>query len=241
MTWEENSPPILAFYNAETPLGQSTASLIELYNDILNEEVDQVKLEESTWVPEHDLSVEEVMAEAAAQYFELAEEAESGGHHESHFMPKSGHGEGEAFGAYYFYELDESTNTYSIGVYGNQVAAASCPTFGATMLQTLAQKISGKSELKIEFNNKLLPVNNALFPMAEPLVAEVYGVSTIAAVTFVVAIQVALHGKPINSGFYDAFKAMGGTKTSYQFTKYLMMILLNFLMCCVIYLFLMAQ
>ena len=119
LTWEENSPPILAFYNAETPLGQSTESLIELYNDILNEEVDQVKLEESTWVPEADLSVEEVMAEAAAQYYELAEEAESGGHHESQLMPKSGHGEGEAFGAYYFYELDESTNTYSIGVYGN--------------------------------------------------------------------------------------------------------------------------
>jgi hypothetical protein len=49
--------------------------------------------------------------------------------------------------------MDELTNNYSIGVYGNQVAVASSPTFGATMLNTLARKITGNKELKIEFIN----------------------------------------------------------------------------------------
>ena len=43
--------------------------------------------------------------------------------------------------------MDEVNDKYSIGVYGNQAAAASCPSFGAAMLQTLAKKISGVDEL----------------------------------------------------------------------------------------------
>ena len=79
------------------------------------------------------------MSEAAMELFELAEEAEKG-HHVPIFDKNSEHsGEGkETFGAYYIYEADTDKNSYSIGVYGNQVAAASCPTFGSTMLQTLA-------------------------------------------------------------------------------------------------------
>ena len=73
--------------------------------------------------------------------------------------------------------MDEENNKYSIGVYGNQVAAASCPSFGATMLQTLARKITDESELSIEFNNKPLPTNPGLFPNTRPGVAEVFGVS----------------------------------------------------------------
>lgn len=49
--------------------------------------------------------------------------------------------------------MDEDTNTYSIAVYGNQAAAAASPTFGATMLNALAQKITGEETLKIEFRN----------------------------------------------------------------------------------------
>ena len=55
--------------------------------------------------------------------------------------------EKEAWAAYYIYQMDEVNDKYSIGVYGNQAAAASCPSFGAAMLQTLAKKISGVDEL----------------------------------------------------------------------------------------------
>ena len=65
------------------------------------------------------------MAGAAAMIEELAVEAEE----EEHL---------EYFAAYYIYKMDEATNSYSIGIYGNQVAAASTTSFGATMLQTLA-------------------------------------------------------------------------------------------------------
>lgn len=73
------------------------------------------------------------------------------------------------------------------------------------MLETLAQKITGEDELTLEFNNLLLPVSADIFPLANPNVAEIYGVTTLAAIIFVINAQVKWIGKPINSGFYDAY------------------------------------
>lgn len=78
-------------------------------------------LEESSWVPEPNFTVEETMSEAAVQYYDMMELA----------LEET---KKEAFGAYYVYDMDTTTHSYSIGIYGNQLAAASCPTFGATML-----------------------------------------------------------------------------------------------------------
>lgn len=64
------------------------------------------------------------MAEAAVKYFELQEEYLSAE-------------EIEAFASYYVYTIDKTKNYYAVGVYGNQVAAASGPAFGASMLETL--------------------------------------------------------------------------------------------------------
>ena len=87
------------------------------------------------------LTVEEAMEEAAEYMHELAEEAEEGELHFTTHASNSEEAEGEhmeAFAGYYIYNMDEINNQYSIGVYGNQVAAASTGAFGATMLQTLA-------------------------------------------------------------------------------------------------------
>lgn len=72
--------------------------------------------------------------------------------------------EEKAFAAYYVYSIDKSANSYKVGVYGNQVAAASSPNFGATMLQAIAQDVTGVPELKLELRNNLLPINHKLLP-----------------------------------------------------------------------------
>ena len=64
------------------------------------------------------------MSGAAEEMQELAEEAEEE--------------EIEYFAGFYIYTMDEQNHAYSIGVYGNQIAAASTTSFGATMLQTIA-------------------------------------------------------------------------------------------------------
>ena len=48
----------------------------------------------------------------------------------------------EPLGAYYVYNMDEDANDYSIAIYGRQYSAATAPTYGATMLQTVAQQIT---------------------------------------------------------------------------------------------------
>ena len=106
--------------------------------------------------------------------FELAEEAEE----EEHI---------EYFAGFYIYEMEESTHKYSIGVYGNQVAAASTTSFGATMLQTLAQKISGQPKLQLEIRNYMLPINHALMPEANSNVAEAFAVTMLAASVYLLA------------------------------------------------------
>lgn len=53
------------------------------------------------------------------------------------------------------------------------------------MLQTLAKQITEDDEITIEFNNKQLPINHMLFPEATPSIAEVYGVSTLAAIVYI--------------------------------------------------------
>ena len=64
------------------------------------------------------------MSSAATEMEELAEEAEEE--------------DIEYFAGFYIYKMDEQNHDYSIGVYGNQIAAASTTSFGATMLQTIA-------------------------------------------------------------------------------------------------------
>ena len=95
------------------------------------------------------------------------------------------------------------------------------------MLQTVAQKITGEEELVINFNNKQLPINHAYYPLSHPSVAEVYGVAVLAAVFVGIRELNTWHGKPINSGFHDAFLAKGGYKMTYAFTKYLKGVLAN--------------
>ena len=75
--------------------------------------------------------------------------------------------------------MNESNNSYYIAIYGDASAAASSPTFGATMIQSLAQKISGVPELKLEFHNHLLPVNNGLLSQSKPNIAQAYGIMTL--------------------------------------------------------------
>lgn len=133
-------------------------------------------------------------------------------------------------GAYYLYEADYLTNTYSIGIYGGQFAAASSPTYGATMLSTLARQITGENKLKISLQNKLLPINNALFPPYKPAIAEVFSVSILTATMYLVLKQVEWHGKPVNSGFYETFLVQGGSQSGYMISKYLKMVLSNLFM-----------
>lgn len=90
----------------------------------------------------------------------------------------------EAFAAYYIYQVDKTKQTYNIAIYGNQVAAASSPNFGASMLQTIAQEVSGVPELQLELRNHMLPINNRLLPMYKPAVAEIFAVTACAAVIY---------------------------------------------------------
>ena len=57
--------------------------------------------------------------------------------------------------------------------------------------------------------------------MTKPQVAEVYGVSILTAVAYVIIQLNRWHGKPINSGFHDAFIAKSGYKVGYLLSKYL--------------------
>jgi len=103
--FEENEPPILIFANSLLPNGESTSDLISYYEEKMNEEVAQVNLVEIDFVPEEDANVDTVISEAAEIFMEEAEKYE-----EEHM---------EAFASYYVYDMDASTNSYSIGVYGN--------------------------------------------------------------------------------------------------------------------------
>ena len=104
----------------------STAPIFDAYTAEVNTpESTAVVLKQTSWVPLPDQqSVKERIAGAAEEMKVLAEEAEK-----THT---------EYFAGYYIYEMDQSSNTYSIGVYGNQLAAASTTSFGASMLQTVA-------------------------------------------------------------------------------------------------------
>jgi len=98
----------------------------------------------------------------------------------------------------------------------------------------LAQEVTGKPELKIEFKNKLLAHNNRLLPTYKPMIAEVYGTSILAASLVVVIFQVRIFGKPINNGFYSAFIASGGHIFSYFASKYAKAVLVNFIMAAIL-------
>ena len=106
-------------------------------------------LEQFDWQPEPEASVYDTMTEVAEYYYEemeiFAEEHDK-----------------EAYAAYYIHSIDTEQNYYAVGVFGNQIAAASCPAFGAVMLQALAQEVTENSEIKIEFKNKLLPANKGV-------------------------------------------------------------------------------
>ena len=65
------------------------------------------------------------------------------------------------------------------------------------MLQTLVQKITDQDELKIKFRNHILPENNGVLPNYQPSMAEVYGVSVLAATVIVQQAQVRWFGAPI--------------------------------------------
>ena len=129
------------------------------------------------------------------------------------------------YGAYYIYDMDMSKNSYYIAIFGDQIAAASTCTFGSTMLQNLAQKISGVPELKLDFRNDLLPINNGLLPQSKPKIAEAYGVTVLTVCIFLITLQIQWHGKPIYSGFQHAYIVKGGSKTGYMCAKYLKMVI----------------
>ena len=98
------------------------------------------------------------------------------------------------------------------------------------MLQSLAQRVSGESELKLEFRNNLLASNTRLLPGHKPMIAEVYGTSILAAMFVLSVFEIRLFGGPISSGFYWAFLASGGHKISYVVAKYAKSVLMNFIM-----------
>ena len=102
------------------------------------------------------------------------------------------------------------------------------------MLETLAQKISGVPKLSLEIRNNLLPINHFLMPMWSPGIAEVYGVTILAAIGYLVLKQAEWHGRPIHSGFHSAYLAKGGFKTSYLLTKYLKLVLADVILMTVI-------
>ena len=94
------------------------------------------------------MTVQKRLAEVALKMNETSSEEE--------FMLTSSKGEGEEeemLGAYYVYDMDETSNNYSIAVYGRQSAPGAIPTYGATMLETLARKITNK-DIEISFNNR---------------------------------------------------------------------------------------
>lgn len=82
-------------------------------------------------------------------------------------------------------------------------------------------RASGVEELSIVFRNNILPISHPFYPLTKPQVAEVYGVSVLTAVAYVIIQLNKWHGKPINSGFHDAFIAKGGYKFGYLLSKYL--------------------
>ena len=85
-------------------------------------------------------------------------------------------------GAYYIYDLDEEANQYSIAIYSRQYSAASSPVYGATMLQTLASKITNQN-INIDFRSRPLPKNNPSFPSVRTSVAEIFSISLLTAST----------------------------------------------------------
>ena len=159
--FEENGPPILTFVNSNLPDGTTpTTSFTDFFLEYANEEEASVQLQSIDYVAETGESVEETLKNFAELVHEDAECFEEEECAEEHYESE----EKEAWAAYYIYQMDEVNDKYSIGVYGNQAAAASCPSFGAAMLQTLAKKISGVDELQLDIRNHSLKVSKPLFP-----------------------------------------------------------------------------
>ena len=50
------------------------------------------------------------------------------------------------------YDLDSDDKAVSIAIYGDMKASASIPSYGAVMLQTIAQQATGVSDLQINLN-----------------------------------------------------------------------------------------
>ena len=67
-----------------------------------------------------------------------------------------------------------------------------------------------------------------MFPSSKPEIAEVFGVSIVAAIVWLMDLQIKWHGKPINSGFYEAYLLKGGYPRAYLCSKYLKAVVSNF-------------
>ena len=80
-----------------------------------------------------------------------------------------------------------------------------------------------------------------MFPQATPSIAEVYGVSFLAAIVYLMYLQAEWHGIPINSGFHTAYISKGGYKLGYLLSKYLKAVLTNLILCAVILLLMFSQ
>ena len=69
-----------------------------------------------------------------------------------------------------------------------------------------------------------------MFPSSKPEIAEVFGVSIVAAIVWLMDLQIKWHGKPINSGFYEAYLLKGGYPRAYLCSKYLKAVVSNFVL-----------
>jgi hypothetical protein len=71
----------------------------------------------------------------------------------------------------------------------------------------------------------------------KPTVAEVFAVSISAATVYLMSLQIKWHGKPINSGFYEAYLLKGGFPRAYIWSKYLKAVCSNLVMIAVLFIF----
>ena len=83
----------------------------------------------------------------------------------------------------------------------------------------------------------MLPINNDLFPSEKPIVAEIFAVSVSAATIYLMTLQSKWHGKPVNSGFYEAYLLKGGFPRAYLCSKYLKAVCSNLVMILVLFIF----
>lgn len=80
-----------------------------------------------------------------------------------------------------------------------------------------------------------------MLPQEKPAIAEIYGVSILAACTVVIIAQVQIFAKPVDEGFMQNFTTSGGSKLSFVFSKYLKALLFNLVLFVVTMGFLEAQ